>query len=105
MNDASKEGCETKMCDSQKSCPSKCVTNILGGGCCCSSLLTLLGFLSIIGSVCIWALTSGNTVEAKAHAERFGIFVGLWAPSFFALAGVINSRGCCKNSSGYNKIG
>ncbi|MCY2977538.1 MAG: hypothetical protein NTU79_02585 [Planctomycetota bacterium] len=27
-----------------------------------------------------------HAAESKAHAERFGIFVGLWAPTFFALS-------------------
>ena len=41
------------------------------------------GFLSIIGSIAIWA---NKKDENAAHAERFGIFVGLWAPTFFILA-------------------
>ncbi len=51
-----------------------------------STLCFWLGFLSIIGSIAIWFLTGGDAVESKAHAERFGIFVGLWAPTFFALS-------------------
>lgn len=51
----------------------------------------LCGFLSIIGSICIWYLgkTGGNYFWENgdvAHAERFGIFVGLWAPTFFVLS-------------------
>ena len=46
----------------------------------------VLGFLSIIGSIGIWFLTKGDTVESIAHAERFGIFVGLWAPTLFAIS-------------------
>jgi Cu(I)/Ag(I) efflux system membrane protein CusA/SilA len=43
-----------------------------------------LGFASIFASIATWrgAKKSGDA----AHAERFGIFVGLWAPTFFALA-------------------
>jgi len=52
-----------------------------------STLCIVLGFASIIGSIAIWFLTGGEAVESKAHAERFGIFVGLWAPTFFALSG------------------
>ncbi len=51
-----------------------------------SDLCFWLGFLSIIGSIAIWMLTGGESAESKAHAERFGIFVGLWAPTFFALS-------------------
>jgi len=52
-----------------------------------STLCFFLGFASIIGSIAIWFLAGGDTAESKAHAERFGIFVGLWAPTFFALSG------------------
>ena len=45
-----------------------------------------LGFISIVGSIFIWNIKKGETPEEKAHAERFGIFIGLWAPTFFALA-------------------
>jgi hypothetical protein len=51
-----------------------------------SKLCFVLGFVSIVGSIAIWFLTGGETAESKAHAERFGIFVGLWAPTFFALS-------------------
>ncbi len=51
-----------------------------------SNLCFILGFASIIGSIAIWYLTGGTEVEGKAHAERFGIFVGLWAPTFFILS-------------------
>ena len=42
-----------------------------------------LGFLSIAASIVTWFLTKGKD---KAHSERFGIFIGLWVPSFFILA-------------------
>jgi hypothetical protein len=45
------------------------------------------GFASIIGSIAIWYLKGGSDLpDAKAHAERFGIFVGLWAPTFLILS-------------------
>jgi len=35
----------------------------------------------------MWYITRGDlSPEALAHAERFGIFVGLWAPTFFILS-------------------
>ncbi len=49
-------------------------------------VLAALGFISIVGSIVIWNVKKGETAEEKAHAERFGIFIGLWAPTFFALA-------------------
>ena len=51
-----------------------------------SSLCFLLGFASILGSIGIWFLTGGTSPDTQAHAERFGIFVGLWAPTFFILS-------------------
>ena len=38
---------------------------------------------SVIGSIAVWSLT-GET--DPAHAERFGIFIGLWAPTLMGLA-------------------
>lgn len=51
-----------------------------------SNLCFFLGFASIAGSIAIWFLTGGTTPESIAHAERFGIFVGLWAPTFLILS-------------------
>lgn len=51
-----------------------------------STLCFILGFVSIIGSIAIWFLTGGTSPDSQAHAERFGIFVGLWAPTFFILS-------------------
>jgi hypothetical protein len=51
-----------------------------------SNLCFFLGFASILGSIAIWFLAGGTTPEALAHAERFGIFVGLWAPTFLILS-------------------
>ena len=47
-----------------------------------SDLLYVLGFASVGASIAIWNSKKGKDV---AHAERFGIFVGLWAPTFFAI--------------------
>ena len=46
-------------------------------------LMYILGFASVGASIAIWNAKKGSD---EAHAERFGIFVGLWAPTFFALA-------------------
>jgi hypothetical protein len=51
-----------------------------------SNLSFILGFASIIGSMAIGFLTRGQVAETPAHAERFGIFVGLRAPTFFILS-------------------
>lgn len=51
-----------------------------------SNVCFVLGFASIIGSIAIWYMTGGTNDAAQAHGERFGIFVGLWAPTFFILS-------------------
>ncbi len=48
-----------------------------------STVLFVLGFVSIIASIAIWYVAKEPDL---AHGERFGIFVGLWAPTFFILA-------------------
>ena len=49
-----------------------------------SDVMQLAGVASIAASIATWARAkrSGDA----GHAERFGIFIGLWAPTFFALA-------------------
>ena len=46
------------------------------------------GILSIILSIAIWWFARGEDPSAIdiAHAERFGIFVGLWAPTLLILS-------------------
>ena len=52
-----------------------------------SNLCFVLGFVSILGSIFMWWITKGDgSIVAMAHAERLGIFVGLWAPTFFILS-------------------
>ena len=41
------------------------------------------GFASVLASIGIWFLMKDPD---PAHGERYGIFVGLWAPTFFALS-------------------
>jgi hypothetical protein len=52
-----------------------------------SHLCFVLGFASIIASFILFAFARGGAAaEALAHAERVGLFVGLWAPTFFILS-------------------
>ncbi len=48
------------------------------------------GFASIIASILVWQFA--KTPDA-GHGERFGIFVGLWAPTFFALSDRLDRYG------------
>jgi hypothetical protein len=63
-----------------------CTTHQGDWPCSRRSRIYLLGFLSVIGSIFVWYSQGGvKSGEERASGERFGIFVGLWAPTFFAL--------------------
>jgi hypothetical protein len=54
-------------------------------------LMYALGLASVGASIAIW---NANKSDDKAHAERLGIFVGLWAPTFFAIGnGLTDAKG------------
>ncbi len=68
---------------------SKTTTPAVRGGEKILSWLCLLGgFGSILGSVLVWYNAGGTSTDPLviAHAERFGIFIGLWAPTYFILS-------------------
>ena len=48
-----------------------------------SNVCFVAGFVSIAASILIWSQFKDPDA---GHGERFGIFVGLWAPTFFALS-------------------
>jgi hypothetical protein len=52
-----------------------------------TDIMYLLGFLSIGASIATWA--KAKTSGDEPHAERFGIFIGLWAPTFMALGNAL----------------
>ena len=57
-----------------------------------ANLSYALGFLSVIGSIVVWFTQGGTDAgEAGAAGERFGIFVGLWAPTFMAIGNGIDN--------------
>ena len=51
-----------------------------------SSICFFAGMISILASIGVWWFLDRNTPEAAAHAERFGIFIGLWAPTLLILS-------------------
>ncbi|GAC1609259.1 MAG: hypothetical protein NVS3B26_09630 [Mycobacteriales bacterium] len=55
-----------------------------------SDVLHLAALASIAGSILTWRAAKGS--GDAAHAERFGIFIGLWAPTFFALADAVGTQ-------------
>lgn len=44
------------------------------------------GFGSIFASIAIWVIKGGSELPIGQQGERFAIFVGLWAPTFFILS-------------------
>lgn len=53
-----------------------------------SAVCFIAAFISIAASIGIWFLYKSAD---PAHAERFGIFVGLWAPTFMILSSRLRS--------------
>ena len=51
-----------------------------------STICFFAGMISILASIGVWWFLDRNTPEAAAHAERFGIFIGLWAPTLLILS-------------------
>ncbi len=43
------------------------------------------GFASIALSLTSWLVSRTRPADSKAQSDRWGIFVGHWAPTFFAL--------------------
>lgn len=43
------------------------------------------GFLSIVVSLLSWVASRAKKGDDKAQADRWGIFIGHWAPTFFGL--------------------
>jgi hypothetical protein len=62
-----------------------------------SSQLYTSAIVSVGLSIAIWVLKRGDD---RANAERFGIFVGLWAPTLMAMGKVVEDHEGRKLSSG-----
>jgi hypothetical protein len=45
----------------------------------------ILGFASIGISLGAWLVSRANKNDDKAQSDRWGIFIGHWAPTFFAI--------------------
>jgi hypothetical protein len=54
-----------------------------------SDMAYLAAASSIALSIAVWLL---HRDEDAAHAERFGIFVGLWAPTLAILGNVLEAQ-------------
>lgn len=55
-----------------------------------TDIMYALAFASIGVSIATWAAAkSKGDADTGAHAERFGVFIGLWAPTFVGLGNAI----------------
>ena len=45
----------------------------------------LAGFGSIVLSLVAWLVSRSRSTDDKAQSDRWGIFIGHWAPTFFAI--------------------
>ena len=52
----------------------------------------LLGFASIGLSLGTWIASRINKNDDKAQSDRWGIFTGHWAPTFFAIGLALRSK-------------
>ena len=48
-----------------------------------SDVSLVAGLVSIVASIATWV---SKKDQDRAHAERFGIFIGLWVPSLLILS-------------------
>ena len=56
-----------------------------------SDVAYLAGMLSIGASIAAWSLSSRMENAPGEKADRWGIYVGLWAPAFMALGNAIQT--------------
>ncbi|WP_282828631.1 hypothetical protein [Gulosibacter sediminis] len=50
-----------------------------------SNHLYIAGLASVGVSLVSWLVSRGKRNDSKAQSDRWGIFVGQWAPTFFAI--------------------
>ena len=54
-----------------------------------SELAYTAGLVSIGASIAAWSASSKKEDASQAKAERWGIFVGLWAPTFMSIGNAL----------------
>jgi hypothetical protein len=56
-----------------------------------SSVLLGLGFFSILASLFTWfrAKSTSPSHDELSEGQRFGLFIGLWPPTFFILSNLV----------------
>lgn len=54
-----------------------------------SEVAYLAGLASIVASIAAWATSRSKESAPAAKAERWGIFIGLWAPTFMQIGNAL----------------
>lgn len=57
-----------------------------------SNVAYLAGIASIGTSIAAWATSRSKEDAPAAKAERWGIFIGLWAPTFMTLGNALKNE-------------
>jgi hypothetical protein len=57
-----------------------------------SSHAYLAGFASVVISLSAWLISRAKKTDDKAQSDRWGIFIGHWAPTFFAIGLALKSE-------------
>jgi hypothetical protein len=50
------------------------------------------GFASIILALVTWSISRGKPSDSKSQSDRWGIFIGHWAPTFFAVGLALKTK-------------
>lgn len=45
----------------------------------------IAGFASVAFTWVAWVVSRGKPTDSRAQSDRWGLFVGEWAPTFFAI--------------------
>ena len=65
------------------------MTKVLQGLNVTSEIAYAAGLLSIFASIGAWATSRNKEDAPAAKAERWGIFIGLWAPTFMEIGNAL----------------
>jgi hypothetical protein len=50
------------------------------------------GFVSIVVALATWSISRAKPSDSKGQSDRWGIFIGHWAPTFFAIGLALKSK-------------
>jgi hypothetical protein len=50
------------------------------------------GFASIVLALVTWSISRAKPTDSKGQSDRWGIFIGHWAPTFFAVGLALKTK-------------